>query len=139
MGLQNKGCRHSDVQQKRNSQTSIFWKTEKRQKYCTNKITSCPSIWKDNCDLFFLTNAHEDVLVRAPLSRGAHHKTKPAAVLDYKYGVERSDQMLSHYSFERKKIKLWRKLFFRLFNLVVVNAHILHNKSSKKNMLLEIF
>jgi hypothetical protein len=58
-------------------------------------------------------------------------------VLDYKYGVERSDQMLSHDSFERKTIKLWKKLFFHLFNLVVVNAHILHNKSSKKNMLLE--
>jgi hypothetical protein len=26
-----------------------------------------------------------------------HHKIKPAAVLAYKYSVERSDQMLSHY------------------------------------------
>jgi hypothetical protein len=71
------------------------------------------------------------------LSNETQHKIKPAAVLDYKYGVERSDQMLSHYSFERKTIKLWKKLFFHLFNLAVVNAHILHNKSSKKNMLLE--
>jgi hypothetical protein len=47
--------------------------------------------------------------------------------------------MLSHYSFERKTIKLWRKLFFHLFDLVVVNAHVLHNKSSKKNRSLEIF
>jgi len=31
------------------------------------------------------------------------------------------------------------KLFFRLFNLVVVNAYILHNKTSKKKMSLEIF
>jgi hypothetical protein len=47
--------------------------------------------------------------------------------------------MLSHYSFERKTIKLWKKLFFHLFDLIVVNAKILHNKSSKKNMSLEIF
>jgi hypothetical protein len=53
--------------------------------------------WKDICDVFFLTTAHEDVLVEAPLSRVAHHKIKPAAALDYKYktGVDRLDQMLS--------------------------------------------
>jgi hypothetical protein len=34
---------------------------------------------------------------------------------------------------------LWKKLFLNLFDLVVVNAHILHNKSSRKNMSLEIF
>jgi len=67
---------------------------------------------------------------------------KPSAVLDYnkyKTGVDRSDQMLSYYSFERKTIKWWKKHFFRLFDLVVVNAHILHNKTSKKKISLEIF
>jgi hypothetical protein len=47
--------------------------------------------------------------------------------------------MLSHYSFERKTIKLGQKLFFHLFDLVMVNAQILHYKSNKKNMSLEIF
>ena len=32
-----------------------------------------------------------------------------------------------------------KKLFFHLFNLAVVNAHMLHNKTSKKKMSLEIF
>ena len=94
--------------------------------------------WKDTRYVFFLTTAHKDVLVEAP-HQGGH---KPAAVLDYsKYntGVDRSDQMLAYYSFERKTIKWWGKNFFRLFDLVVVNAHILHNKTSKKNMSLEIF
>jgi hypothetical protein len=76
-------------------------------------------------------STHEDVLVQAPSSRGAHHQIKPAAVLDYKYSVEKSDQMLSHYSFERNT-KLWRKIFFHLLDLVLVNAQILHKKSSKK-------
>jgi len=86
-----------------------------------------------------LTAAHEDVLVEAPSSRGAHHKIKPAAGLDYnKYrtGVVLSDQMLSCYSFEMKTIKWWKKVSFHLFNLVVANAHILHNETSKKKMLL---
>jgi hypothetical protein len=90
--------------------------------------------WKDVRDVHFLTTAHEDVLVEAPSSRGAHCKIKPAAVLDYnkyKIGVDRSDQMLSYYSFSRTT-KWWRKLFFHLFDLVMVTAHILHNKSNKE-------
>jgi hypothetical protein len=47
--------------------------------------------------------------------------------------------MLSYNSFARKTIKWWKKLFFHLFDLVMVNALILHNKSSKKKMSLEIF
>jgi hypothetical protein len=47
--------------------------------------------------------------------------------------------MLSYYSFERKTIKWWKKLFFHLFDLAVVNAHILQNKTSNKQMSLEIF
>jgi hypothetical protein len=74
------------------------------------------------------------------LKKGEKYHAK--GMLDYKKhktGVDRSDQMLSYYSFERKIIKWWEKLFFRLFNLVVVNAHILHHKTSKKKMSLEIF
>jgi hypothetical protein len=70
--------------------------------------------WKDIRDVFFLTTAHEDVLVATPSSRGAHQKMKPSAVLDYnkyKTGVDRSNQMLSYYSFERKTIKWWKKTF----------------------------
>jgi hypothetical protein len=66
--------------------------------------------WKDTRDVFFLTSAHEDEIVEAPLSRGT-----PTTVLDYnkyKTGVDRSDQMLSYYSFERKMIKWWKKLSF---------------------------
>jgi hypothetical protein len=88
--------------------------------------------WKDICDIFYL-NANGDAPVESPSE--AHHKIKPAAALDhnkYKTGVDRSDQMLSYYSFERKTVKWWKKLFFHLFDLVVVNSHILHNKTSKK-------
>jgi len=52
--------------------------------------------------------------------------------------MDRSDQMLSYYLFERKVIKWWKKLSFRLFDLVVVIAHILHAKTSKNKILLEI-
>ena len=80
-------------------------------------------------------------LLRRHCEGGAHRKIKSAAVLAYKYksGVDRSDQMLSYYSFERKTIQWWKKLFFHLFDLAVVNTHILHDKTSNKQMSLEIF
>ena len=45
--------------------------------------------------------------------------------------------MLSYYSFESKYIRRWKKLNFHLLDLVVVNAHISHNKTSKKKCLWE--
>jgi hypothetical protein len=86
--------------------------------------------WKDIRDIFYLTTSHEDVLVEAPSSRRTHDKIKPAAVLD-KFGMERSDQVLSHYSFERKT-KLWRKFFFLQFTLVVISERILHKNKEEK-------
>jgi hypothetical protein len=93
--------------------------------------------WKDVRDVFYLMTAHEDLLVEAPSSRGAHCKIKPAAVLDYKYktGDDRSDQMLTDYSFARKSIKWWKKVFFHMFDLVMVKAHILYKKiKQEKNV-----
>jgi hypothetical protein len=53
--------------------------------------------WKDTCDAFFLTIAHEDELVEAYSLKGAYYKIKPATVFDcgkYETGVDRSGQML---------------------------------------------
>jgi hypothetical protein len=88
-----------------------------------------------------LTNVHEDEIDEAP-SSGKHHKIRPTTVLDYnkyKTGVDRSDQMLSYYSFERKMIKWRKKLFFHLSDLAIVNAHILHTNTNKKKLSLQIF
>jgi hypothetical protein len=54
-------------------------------------------------------------------------------------GVNRSEQMMSYYTFTRKTGKWWKKLFFHQFDLAVVNARILRNKSCKEKMSLEIF
>jgi hypothetical protein len=105
------------------------------KKYHANRITSRPSSGRASMVSFSKLLPLKVHLLRHHLQRRAHHKIKPAAMLDYnKYetGVDRSDQMLSYYSIERNTIKWWKKLFFHLFNLVVVNAHILHNKTSKK-------
>jgi hypothetical protein len=39
--------------------------------------------WKDTRDVLLLTSVHEDEVVEAPSSRGAHHKIKPTTVFNY--------------------------------------------------------
>jgi hypothetical protein len=88
--------------------------------------------WKDTHDVFFLTSVHDNEFVETLLSRGARNKIKPSTVLDYhkyKTGVDRSDQM-SYHSFARKTVRWWKK---------VVSAHILHSKTNKKKIPLEMF
>lgn len=90
--------------------------------------------WRDVRDVHILTTANNDTMVELPRTRGDHQKTKPSAVADYnkyKIGVDKSDQMLSYYSFQRKSVKWWKKLFFHLFDLTLVNAHIIHRKKSR--------
>ena len=44
-------------------------------------------------------------------------------------GVDRSDQMMSSYPMERKRLKKWsNKMWLHLINTCVFNAHILHKK-----------
>ena len=41
----------------------------------------------------------------------------------YKGGIDKSDKMLGYYSFTRKVVKWWEKVYFHLLSLALVNAH----------------
>jgi hypothetical protein len=56
-------------------------KLKKGEKIC-QRDPSWPSSGRTSMMSFFLTNAHDYVLVEALSSRVAHHKIKPAAVLN---------------------------------------------------------
>ena len=45
-------------------------------------------------------------------------------------GVDKADQYTVYYSFVRKSRKWWRKLFFWLFEVTVVNSYILYRTST---------
>ena len=57
---------------------------------------------------------------------------KPLVVDEYNYsmnGVDRADQYTVYYAFVRKSRKWWRKLFFWLFEVTLVNSYILYRIS----------
>jgi hypothetical protein len=53
---------------------------------------------------------------------------KPKIIAEYNQfmlGVDKVDQMMSYYCFVRKSIKWWRKVFFWVLDLSIVNSFII--------------
>ena len=53
--------------------------------------------------------------------------------------VDRSHQAVSYYAFKRRTLKWWKKVFFHLFMLGVLNAHIVQKATAAKKLLHRIF
>ncbi|UYV82045.1 PGBD5 [Cordylochernes scorpioides] len=89
--------------------------------------------WRHTRDVWMISTVHDhqmvEVMGRPGLSQAPIFK--PQVVLDYnknKIGVDRSDQMLSYNSFDQRTMKWWKKLFFHIYGLAIVNSCIIYNK-----------
>ena len=61
---------------------------------------------------------------------GAAPRMKPQAVNEYnKYmlGVDHMEQQLSYYQFTHKSVRWWRKVFFWMLDVAVVNSYLLED------------
>ena len=73
--------------------------------------------------------ANETVTVRSRRTT----QRKPVVVDRYNHcmnGVDRADQYTAYYSFIRRSVKWWRKVFFWLMEVAVVNSYILYKCST---------
>ncbi|RXM32260.1 PiggyBac transposable element-derived protein 4 [Acipenser ruthenus] len=92
--------------------------------------------WHVKRDVHILTSVHRPVM---KVTNNVDHatgdnKVKPECVLEYnqKMGsVDKSDMQISFVDCARYK-KWYKKLFFHLFDMAVLNAFILHKTASKK-------
>ena len=71
--------------------------------------------------------------------KDAHGNRIPKPVCIYEYtknmsGVDISDQYMSFHLCLRKSMKWWRKLFFHLLNMIILNSYLLNKKFGKKNL-----
>ena len=76
--------------------------------------------------------------------RCSGNKRLPEVVHEYNHhmnGVDKMDQMMAYYGFERKSIKWWRKVFFWMVEVAVNNAHVLYKSytSNSRKMSLKDF
>ena len=68
-------------------------------------------------------------------SRNHKQVTKPLVVYQYNKkmgGVDIADQLSTYYSFGRKCVKWWRKYFFWLLEVSMVNSYLLYRSSRPK-------
>lgn len=92
--------------------------------------------WMDKRPVRILTTVHDSSMVpkqrRSRLAPGGIEEVmKPKAIEEYNQhmgGVDKSDQLLSYYGFSHRTVKWWRRAFFHLLDLSVVNAYILYQQ-----------
>ena len=96
---------------------------------------------REKSSVIMVSTEHPAVTTTVQLSRNRGVVQIPLVVVKYNQsmnGVDRADQNSVYYSFIRKSRKWWRKLFFWLVEVAVVNSFILYklNGHSKTTHLL---
>ena len=95
--------------------------------------------WRDKRQVTMLSTLHNDSMVsKRRKSRhgpgGMEDISKPKMVEEYNQymgGVDKCDQLLSYYGYSHRALKWWRRAFFHLFDLAIVNAYILYTQSTQ--------
>ena len=68
--------------------------------------------------------------------------TKPEIVHEYnKYmgAVDQCDQMVAYSCFRRRTMKCWKKVFFHLFSLSILNSYFLYKERTRSPVLQRVF
>ena len=93
--------------------------------------------WADKRQVSMLSSVHnDDMMMKVRRTRrvegGLEEVRKPVMVEQYNQymgGVDKSDQLLSYYGFCHRTVKWWRRGFFHLLDMAVVNAYVLYTLS----------
>jgi len=86
--------------------------------------------WRDQRDVLMLSTKHTPAMQTVSVKSTRGHrvsKIKPVSVQEYNNymsGVDKSDQMLQYYCFNRKTVKWWKKVMLHFINLAIVNAMV---------------
>ena len=90
--------------------------------------------WMDKRPVAMLTTVHDDSVVTKQrriraVQGGVEEVCKPLVVERYNEfmgGVDTGDQLLSYYGFSHRTLKWWRRAFFYLLKVAIVNAYIMY-------------
>ena len=91
--------------------------------------------WKDKKDVTILSSIHDAAFINTTSKRG-RERIKPKAIADYNEhmgGVDLSENLLSHFSTARNRMKkFYRKIVRHLFDISVLNAFITYKNFGGK-------
>ena len=100
-------------------------------------------LWRDRRDVFLLSSMHSrSVGTALKRPKGGRNKVPlpcPTIILDYNQfmgGVDLADQQLSYYSLtQRRTIKWWKKVFWRLIDIAIINSWIIFRTNNPNSRL----
>ncbi|XP_035676498.1 piggyBac transposable element-derived protein 4-like [Branchiostoma floridae] len=88
--------------------------------------------YKDRRDVKMLSTAHSAKFVNTgKRNREREEIQKPECVHEYNQymgAVDCSDQMVAYLSFRRRTLKWWKKAFFHILSLAILNSYILYKE-----------
>lgn len=86
--------------------------------------------WHDTRDVPFITTEYSHQVITYKDKYGKT-KTKPLAIKKYNTfmcGIDKQDQMLSYYSFERKTVRWDLKMGCHIFHMMILNAFLMYKQ-----------
>lgn len=116
----------------------------KRNEYqfLTNSSGTIAARWQNSKEVVVRSNCHKATAVTVKRKQKDGRKKDvlcPEMIEFYNKimgGVDLSDQKVGTYDFDRKSKKWWKKVFFRLLMITVVNSWILYEETKKKKIQL---
>lgn len=103
--------------------------------YTSNNITAIK--WKDKRDVCVLTTKHSlEFSETGKVNRKTKTKMlKPTAVIDYTMkmrGVDVGDQIMSKFHVMRRYSKAYKKIFFYIVDMMLLNTYVVHKLATGK-------
>jgi len=91
-------------------------------------------VWQDKRQVLMLSTYYNGSVqeIERRTKKGPEKVSKPTMIIDYTQnmgGVDRADHYISSYAFMKKSLKWWRKLFYWILEVAVVNSFILFQQS----------
>jgi len=101
-------------------------KLGERESMCTNKLLAIH--WKDRRDVYMLTTMHKDTMMTTKkIERATRDKyLKPECVISYNANmgaIDKTDMLLSSIECVRRTMKWYKKLFFHIIDMSLLNAY----------------
>ena len=117
---------------------------KKGDKFVMNNGTLLAVKFKDRRVFQMLSSVHSiaDVEVGRNHPGTGRPIAKPEIVHDYNKfmgAVDRCDQMVAYSCFRQRTMKWWKKVFFHLFSLSILNAYILYKQRTQSPVLQRTF
>lgn len=103
----------------------------------TKDMMTCK--WKDKRDVHMLSTVHKPKMINKVTNkkdRSGNLIKKPECILDYNSNmglIDKSDMQTSFNNTSRKSMKWYKKFFFHLLDLSILNSGIIYSTLKKKN------